>query len=154
MSTSRLSMHSVRLSSSCRNVSQTTLVVPRTATSSSSTFKRSAVHTSAMISTSRSQNSVRMTATSTQTSIQPRTLTLSSSFLSGAEACGSRLESISNGAVVFAIRHCKKVKKLGRPADQRKALLRGLTTELLRHGRIKTHEVRIKGKYQVFIIKK
>ncbi|KAJ7531312.1 hypothetical protein O6H91_14G039800 [Diphasiastrum complanatum] len=37
-----------------------------------------------------------------------------------------------------AMRHGKRVPKLGRPADQRRALLRGLTTELLRHGRIKT----------------
>ncbi|KAJ7531314.1 hypothetical protein O6H91_14G039800 [Diphasiastrum complanatum] len=36
------------------------------------------------------------------------------------------------------MRHGKRVPKLGRPADQRRALLRGLTTELLRHGRIKT----------------
>ena len=50
------------------------------------------------------------------------------------------------GAVrVFAIRHGRRVKKLGRPADQRRALLRGLTTELLRHGRIKTHENRAKA---------
>ena len=33
-------------------------------------------------------------------------------------------------------RHGNKLKKLNRPADQRKALLRGLTTELIRHGRI------------------
>lgn len=46
------------------------------------------------------------------------------------------------GLVVYAIRHGKRLKKLGRPADQRKALIRGLTTELLRHGRITTHEVR------------
>jgi large subunit ribosomal protein L17 len=31
---------------------------------------------------------------------------------------------------------------LGRPADQRKALLRSLTTELIRNGRIKTTKVR------------
>ena len=34
--------------------------------------------------------------------------------------------------------HANKLKKLNRPADQRKALLRGLTTELIRHGRIRT----------------
>lgn len=43
------------------------------------------------------------------------------------------------------MRHGKRLKKLGRPADQRRALLRGLTTELLRHGRIKTHENRAKA---------
>lgn len=43
------------------------------------------------------------------------------------------------------MRHGRKVKKLGRPADQRKALLRGLVTELLRHGKIKTTKVRAKA---------
>ena len=33
-------------------------------------------------------------------------------------------------------RHGNKVKHLNRPQDQRKALLRSLTTELIRHGRI------------------
>lgn len=35
-----------------------------------------------------------------------------------------------NGATVFAMRHQKKIAKLGRPADQRKALIRGLVTEV------------------------
>lgn len=34
---------------------------------------------------------------------------------------------------------------LGKPADQRKALLRALTTELMRHGRITTTKVRAKA---------
>jgi large subunit ribosomal protein L17 len=34
---------------------------------------------------------------------------------------------------------------LGKPADQRKALLRALTTELIRHGRITTTKVRAKA---------
>lgn len=40
--------------------------------------------------------------------------------------------------------HGNKLKKLNRPADQRKALIRGLTTELIRHGRIKTTTIRCK----------
>merc|ERR1719152_467651 len=36
------------------------------------------------------------------------------------------------------IRHGLRDKKLNRPADQRKAMLRSLTTELIRHGRIQT----------------
>merc|ERR1712023_572307 len=44
----------------------------------------------------------------------------------------------SRSADVAMIRHGNKLKKLNRPADQRKALLRGLTTELIRHGRIKS----------------
>merc|ERR1719478_1121972 len=42
------------------------------------------------------------------------------------------------------IRHGNKLKKLNRPADQRKAMLRSLTTELIRHGRIKTTLIRCK----------
>ena len=34
--------------------------------------------------------------------------------------------------------HGKGFRKLNRPADQRKALLRSLTTELIRYGRIRT----------------
>ena len=46
-----------------------------------------------------------------------------------------------NGSNVFAMRHQKRVARLGRPADQRKALVRSLTTEVLRHGRITTTKV-------------
>eukprot|EP00270_Netrium_digitus_P001940 TRINITY_DN1216_c0_g1_i1.p1 TRINITY_DN1216_c0_g1~~TRINITY_DN1216_c0_g1_i1.p1 ORF type:complete len:194 (-),score=23.55 TRINITY_DN1216_c0_g1_i1:150-731(-) len=53
--------------------------------------------------------------------------------------------STSNGSRWFAMRHGCKVPRLGRPADQRKALLRGLTTEILRHGRIKTTLARAKA---------
>ncbi len=40
------------------------------------------------------------------------------------------------------MRHRCRVPQLGKPADQRKALLRALTTELIRNGRIKTTKVR------------
>ena len=43
------------------------------------------------------------------------------------------------------IRHGKKNPKLNRPADQRKALIRGLTTELLRHGTVTTTMARAKA---------
>lgn len=43
---------------------------------------------------------------------------------------------------IEAMRHGKRVPKLNKPADQRKALLRALTTELIRHGRIKTTHAR------------
>ena len=43
------------------------------------------------------------------------------------------------------MRHRCKVHKLGKPADQRKALLRSLTTELIRNGRIKTTKARAKA---------
>ena len=43
------------------------------------------------------------------------------------------------------MRHGCRVAKLGKAADQRKALLRSLTTELIRNGRIKTPEPRAKA---------
>ncbi|QDZ40131.1 50S ribosomal protein L17 [Euhalothece natronophila Z-M001] len=43
------------------------------------------------------------------------------------------------------MRHRRRVKKLGRPADQRRALLRSLTTELIRHGQITTTKARAKA---------
>ena len=52
---------------------------------------------------------------------------------------------VSNGAIAFMMRHRKKLAKLGRPADQRKALMRSLTTELLRYGRIKTTQAKAKA---------
>jgi large subunit ribosomal protein L17 len=42
------------------------------------------------------------------------------------------------------MRHRCRVKKLGKPNDQRRALLRSLTTELIRHGRITTTLIRAK----------
>eukprot|EP00548_Thalassiothrix_antarctica_P006216 CAMPEP_0194139318 /NCGR_PEP_ID=MMETSP0152-20130528/8976_1 /TAXON_ID=1049557 /ORGANISM="Thalassiothrix antarctica, Strain L6-D1" /LENGTH=165 /DNA_ID=CAMNT_0038837101 /DNA_START=84 /DNA_END=581 /DNA_ORIENTATION=- len=49
------------------------------------------------------------------------------------------------GANLEMMRHRKRLKKLGKPADQRKALLRALTTEIIRHGRIKTTLVRARA---------
>jgi large subunit ribosomal protein L17 len=43
------------------------------------------------------------------------------------------------------MRHRCRVPQLGKPADQRRALLRSLTTELIRHGRITTTKVRAKA---------
>ncbi|KAJ8461120.1 hypothetical protein OPV22_034046 [Ensete ventricosum] len=58
--------------------------------------------------------------------------------------------NISNGSKFYAMRHGKRVPKLNRPPDQRRALLRGLTTQLLKHGRIKTTRARASAmrKYQ------
>jgi len=50
------------------------------------------------------------------------------------------------------MRHGNKKAKLGRPADQRKALLRSLTTELLRHGKIKTTKVSLSGNQTTLIL--
>lgn len=43
------------------------------------------------------------------------------------------------------MRHRCRVPQLGKPADQRRALLRALSTELIRHGRITTTKVRAKA---------
>lgn len=43
------------------------------------------------------------------------------------------------------MRHRCRVPQLGKPADQRKALLRALTTELIRHGRVTTTKARAKA---------
>lgn len=43
------------------------------------------------------------------------------------------------------MRHGCRVHQLGKPADQRKALLRALTTELIRHGRITTTKARARA---------
>jgi large subunit ribosomal protein L17 len=43
------------------------------------------------------------------------------------------------------MRHRCRVHMLSKPADQRKALLRALTTELIRHGRITTTKARARA---------
>ncbi len=43
------------------------------------------------------------------------------------------------------MRHQCRVPRLGKAADQRKALLRSLTTELIRHGQITTTKTRAKA---------
>lgn len=50
--------------------------------------------------------------------------------------------TVSNDGTVCMMRHRKKKAQLGLPADQRKALIRSLVTEVLRHGRITTTKVR------------
>ena len=58
----------------------------------------------------------------------------------------------SNGATTALARsdlnmisHGKGFNRLSRPADQRKALLRSLTTEVIRHGRVRTTVVKAKA---------
>ncbi len=43
------------------------------------------------------------------------------------------------------MRHRRRVHKLGRPADQRRSMLRALTTELIRHGSITITKARAKA---------
>ena len=51
----------------------------------------------------------------------------------------------TNGSLVTAMRHACRLNRLGRPADQRKALVRSLVTEVLRHGRITTTKTKAKA---------
>ena len=51
----------------------------------------------------------------------------------------------SRPETTLSMRHRNKLAKLGLPADQRKALMRSLTTEVIRHGRITTTLVRAKA---------
>eukprot|EP00887_Chlorella_sp_A99_P002263 scaffold10.g2263.t1 len=65
--------------------------------------------------------------------------------LQSAEASSSSLDAPQNGGRVFAMRHGNHKARLGRPADQRKALVRSLVTEVLRHGKITTTKTRAKA---------
>ncbi|GLU17796.1 hypothetical protein SLE2022_341490 [Rubroshorea leprosula] len=58
---------------------------------------------------------------------------------------GNNFTIVDNGSRFFAMRHGKRVPKLNRPPDQRRALIRGLTTQLLKHGRIKTTRTRARA---------
>lgn len=75
--------------------------------------------------------------------------TVSSSFTGAASLAslqqGPGFARSSAKSELNMMRHRKGFKKLGKPADQRKALLRALTTEVVRHGRIKTTLVRAKA---------
>ena len=62
-----------------------------------------------------------------------------------AEPSSSGLDAPQNGSLVFAMRHGNYKARLGRPADQRKALVRALVTEVLRHGKITTTKIRAKA---------
>eukprot|EP00568_Trieres_chinensis_P001804 CAMPEP_0183303942 /NCGR_PEP_ID=MMETSP0160_2-20130417/9198_1 /TAXON_ID=2839 ORGANISM="Odontella Sinensis, Strain Grunow 1884" /NCGR_SAMPLE_ID=MMETSP0160_2 /ASSEMBLY_ACC=CAM_ASM_000250 /LENGTH=165 /DNA_ID=CAMNT_0025466919 /DNA_START=72 /DNA_END=569 /DNA_ORIENTATION=- len=70
---------------------------------------------------------------------------LSSSTFSGSAVTESSHAARETRGDLSMMRHRKRVAKLGKPADQRKALLRALTTETIRHGRIKTTLVRAKA---------
>lgn len=70
---------------------------------------------------------------------------LPSCLRSGEDASSSLMHGPQNGSTTTMMRHGRKVPRLGRPADQRKALLRSLTTECFRHGEIRTTKVKAKA---------
>jgi len=55
------------------------------------------------------------------------------------------LPSSSSSSNLQMVSHRMGFNRLSRPADQRKALLRSLTTEVIRHGRIRTTLVKAKA---------
>ena len=57
----------------------------------------------------------------------------------------SRITAPMRGQNLQMISHRMGFNRLSRPADQRKALLRALTTEVIRHGRIRTTLVKAKA---------
>ncbi|CAA6675357.1 unnamed protein product [Spirodela intermedia] len=70
--------------------------------------------------------------------------TLNTLFSIGSDAaeCDQAFINVDNGSKFYAMRHGRRVPKLNRPPDQRRALLRCLTTQLLKYGRIKTTRAR------------
>ncbi|ESW18918.1 hypothetical protein PHAVU_006G082300 [Phaseolus vulgaris] len=80
----------------------------------------------------------------TFTGLAPLNLLFLSAPSSASEytGCDHSFTIIDNGGRVSAMRHGRRVPKLNRPPDQRRALIRGLTTQLLKYGRIKTTRAR------------
>lgn len=69
-----------------------------------------------------------------------------SAFFSPMLPCATpRVAQVNAVSSIDMMRHGCRVARLGLPADQRKALLRSLTTELIRHGRITTTLKRAKA---------
>jgi large subunit ribosomal protein L17 len=65
-------------------------------------------------------------------------LVSSPSAFTGKSLAAPVSRTVAGRSSLEMISHGKGFKKLSLPADQRKALLRALTTEVIRHGRIKT----------------
>ena len=57
----------------------------------------------------------------------------------------STVQEILERALFKIMRHQLRIPLLSKPADQRKALLRGLTTQLIREGRVTTTKARAKA---------
>lgn len=71
-------------------------------------------------------------------------LACANAFVAPAMPMHSRAVAASSTQGISMISHGKGFRKLSRPADQRKALLRGLTTEVIRNGKITTTLARAK----------
>eukprot|EP00879_Flechtneria_rotunda_P003464 GHRR01003693.1.p1 GENE.GHRR01003693.1~~GHRR01003693.1.p1 ORF type:complete len:177 (+),score=35.05 GHRR01003693.1:68-598(+) len=76
--------------------------------------------------------------------VVPTSSNLLSGLCLGDRANDGSLAAPEAGMKWTMMRHGNRVKHLGRPADQRKALIRSLVTEVLRHGQIKTTKVKAK----------
>uniref|UniRef100_A0A7S0RZZ8 Large ribosomal subunit protein bL17c n=1 Tax=Chlamydomonas leiostraca TaxID=1034604 RepID=A0A7S0RZZ8_9CHLO len=71
---------------------------------------------------------------------------VTSTIFSGVPVSEAPLSGPSNGSMqrFTMMRHGNRVNRLGRPADQRKALIRTLVTQLIQHGQIRTTKVKAK----------
>eukprot|EP00741_Cyanophora_paradoxa_P005510 tig00000889_g5342.t1 len=72
-------------------------------------------------------------------------LSLQDNAFFGASVASSSSQAEAAEFSIECQRHGKRVAKLNKPADQRKAMKRALVTELLRHGAIKTTMARAKA---------
>lgn len=86
-----------------------------------------------------------LTANLLQSSIYAGVTSFTGTHISTMQPTVAPRTHTSRSSSLEMMRHRKRVPKLGKPADQRKALLRALTTEIIRHGRIKTTAVRAKA---------
>mmetsp|Transcript_13193 Transcript_13193/g.17392 ORF Transcript_13193/g.17392 Transcript_13193/m.17392 type:complete len:160 (-) Transcript_13193:518-997(-) len=68
-----------------------------------------------------------------------------SAFMTAPLSLSHSQSQVSGKGQLQMMRHGNRVPKLNKAADQRKALLRSLTTEVIRHGRITTTTARAKA---------
>ena len=69
----------------------------------------------------------------------------SNAFTCGSSRTRLAVAPVRNVESLTMVSHRMGFNRLSRPADQRKALLRALTTEVVRHGRIRTTLVKAKA---------
>ncbi|KAF7061810.1 hypothetical protein CFC21_068475 [Triticum aestivum] len=138
ISTSAWRMDSLRAALPALRPSPSAAVRPRRQAASAAPFLRSS-----FVSTSSASSSVSPAPMSSAASAS-LAFSYTSSF-SVESSFAHRLFGTDVRGRILAMRHGKRIPRLNRPADQRKALLRGLTTQLLKHGRIKTTKPRAKA---------
>ncbi|KAI4985943.1 hypothetical protein ZWY2020_018573 [Hordeum vulgare] len=138
ISASAWRMDSLRAALPALRPSPSAAVRPRRQAASVAPFLRSSFVSTSSASSSVSPAQISSAASASLDFSYTSSFSVESSF-------AQRLFGIDVRGRILAMRHGKRIPRLGRPADQRKALLRGLTTQLLKHGRIKTTKPRAKA---------